>query len=197
MAYVPNIFSSNYSAVCVSSCPNSSGPVPCLGSACPLSSSYKSISLGDVVCIPEPGTSSVSQIVNFNVLTQVFADLKICYWIFVGALAGSFIVGFIYFWLMRWCAGVIVWLSLAVFVLGSVAVGVYMFLYSKGIRIIETPFNLSDYSTNTLQYTSYALWSFAFLCVVFIICAFNRIRLGTVALNSAVAVVKSTSMYLS
>lgn len=92
--------------------------------------------MGDVVCVPDPNTTTVTQAINFNVLTQVFADIKICYWIFVGALAGSFIVGFIYFWLMRWCAGVLVWLSLTVFILGTISVGVYMFLFTKGVKLI-------------------------------------------------------------
>jgi hypothetical protein len=153
--------------------------VNCSGSQCPLATSYKSKSMGDLICIPDPSVMAVTQVANFNVLTQVFADLKICYWIFIGALAGAFIAGFIYFWLMRWCAGVIVWLSLLVFVLGTIAVGVYMYLYTKGIKLLETPFSLSDYSTNTLQYTAYALWGLAGLSVIFIICAFNRIRLGT------------------
>lgn len=181
---MPSIDSANFTAVCVSSCPaDANQTVQCLGSTCPLSTSYKSLSLGDVVCIPDPASSTVAQAMNFNVLTQVFADIKICYWIFVGALAGAFVVGFLYFWMMRWCAGVLVWLSLAVFTLGTVAVGVYMYLYTKGIKLIDTPFTLSQYSTESLQYTSYALWGIAGLTLILIICLYSRIRLGRISIK--------------
>lgn len=193
VAYLPNISSLNFTAVCLKQCPTvANTTVDCLGSICgaPIVAPYKSLSLGDVVCIPDPTDNSVVQAVNTNILTRVFADIKVCWTIFLGALGASFILGFIYFLFMRICAGVVVWLSIFTFVLGTLAIGIYMFMYTKGVRLVEVPFNLSQYSRDSLEYTSYALWFLSFLSLLIVVCAWSRIRL-------AIAVVKSTSLYVA
>lgn len=193
VAYMPNVTSLNFTAVCLKECPTIAGTsVDCLGSICtsPILASYKSINVGDVICIPDPSDNSVVQAVNANILTRVFADIKICWMVFVGALGASFILGFIYFCFMRVCAGVVVWLSIFTFVMGTLAVGIYMFMYTKGVKLIEIPFSLSQYSKDSLEYTAYALWFLSFLAMLIVVCAWSRIRL-------AIAVVKSTSLYLA
>jgi uncharacterized membrane protein YagU involved in acid resistance len=83
-------------------------------------------------------------------LTRAFADIRICWLVFIGALVASFIIGLVYFFLMRACAGCMVWLSLLTFVLGTLAIGIYMFMYTKGVKLIDIPFNLSQYNSDTL-----------------------------------------------
>ncbi len=153
--------------------------ISCLGSICgsSITAVYSSIDVGGVFCMPDV-TGSVTQVINFSILTQVFADIKISYLVLLGALAAAFLLGFIYFGLMRCCAGVLVWLSLTVFILGTLAVGVYMYMYTKGIKLIDVPFDLSTYSATNLQITSYVLWGVSVLTVVLVICCWNRIRLG-------------------
>jgi solute carrier family 44 protein 1 (choline transporter-like protein) len=191
---MPNISSLNFTSVCLKSCPtNANTNVDCLGSICasgPIPALYKSINVGDIICIPDPTDISVVQAVNANILTRVFADIKVCWSIFLGALGASFILGFLYFWFMRACAGVVVWLSILTWILGTLAVGVYMFMYTKGVKLIEIPFSLTQYSRESLEYTSYAMWFVSFLSLLIVVCAWSRIRL-------AIAVVKSTSMYLA
>jgi len=194
VAYMPNISLLNFTAVCLQSCPAQDNTmVNCLGSICatgPILAPYGSLNVGDIICIPDPNDISVVQAVNADVLTRVFADVKACWLVFIGALGASFIVGFLYFCFMRACAGVVVWLSILTFILGTLAVGIYMFMYTKGVRIVSIPFNLSQYSQDSLEYTSYALWFLSFLSLLIVVCAWSRIRL-------AIAVIKSTSLYLA
>lgn len=139
----------NFTAVCVETCPNSPGMViKCLGSICSpnITSQYGSIDIGNLVCIPNPQEYTMEQTVNSNLVTRVFSDIKVCWPIFLGSVAASVLLGFVYFVFLRVCAGIMVWLSLLVAVGGTLAIGIYMYLYTKGIKIVNIPYELTKYT---------------------------------------------------
>lgn len=98
-------------------------------------SSYDSIPVGGVFCPPDPSSSTVQNVTQVSAadITQSLTDIQSAYLVLIGAVVAAFVLGIFYFVFLRCCAGVVIWLSILVFVLGMIAIGVYMYLYTIGI----------------------------------------------------------------
>lgn len=115
----------------------------------------------------------------------------------IGAVLAAFVLGIFYFLFLRCCAGVVIWLSIVAFVLGMIAIGVYMYLYTQGIQIVQSPFNLSGANQQAMQICSYVLWGLSVLAIILTIVLYKRIKLGTNSLTAAIAVIKCTAIYIA
>lgn len=141
---MPNLLQStpDISVACLSSCPkvneslnNCTGwSAYCNNATAPVAN-YSTILIGDVYCSPDPNelTTKVSQVTGVSSLSQSVEDIKNSKYVLIGAVVAAFILGIIYFVFLRFCAGVVIWLSLVFFVLAMIAIGVYMFLFTQGI----------------------------------------------------------------
>lgn len=124
-------------------------------------------------------------------------DTQSAYLVLIGAVVAAFILGIIYFVFLRCCAGVVIWLSIFTFVLAMIAIGVYMFLYTQGIEIVKSPFDLSSANVQSMQIASYVLWSASLITIVLTIVLYKTIKLGNSSLIAAIAVIKCTAIYIA
>jgi hypothetical protein len=180
------------SVACVSECPtNGSLLNNCTGwndycnnaSGAP-TANYSTIKIGDVYCSPDPtSVPGVTQVTSGASLTQSVEDVKNAKYVLIGAIGAAFILGIIYFVFLRFCAGVVIWLSLIFFVLSMIAIGVYMFLFTEGIELIKVPFNLSTANKDSMRIASYVLWAVSVLVIILTIVLYKTIKLGNVKLT--------------
>lgn len=185
MPYLLNTSNANMTYVaCVDACPANGTNLNCTGwtDLCPATPSipatYPSVSVGGVFCVPDPSSVQNATQVSAADITQSMTDTQSAYLVLIGAVVAAFILGIVYVVFLRCCAGVVIWLSILSFILGMIAVGVYMFLYTQGIEIVKSPFDLSTANQQSLQIASYVLWSVAAISVVLVIVLYKRIKLG-------------------
>jgi hypothetical protein len=183
------IDSSNISVACVASCPATGDIISCTGwsnycSPIPLvtmpSADYSTINIGGVYCSPDPSavTQNVTQFSTAD-LTQSVQDTKNAYLVLIGAIAAAFILGLIYYFMLKCCAGVLIWMSILSFIIGLIAVGIYMFLYTYGIEIVKVPWNMSAFNKQNMQIVSGVMWGVAVLTIILAIVLYKTIKIGT------------------
>lgn len=122
--------------VCVDSCPlNIGDTVNCSGwnTYCPsatFTAPYPSFVVGSIYCTPNVSfVTNIPQITAGD-LTQAMDDTKNAHYVLIGAVVLALILGLFYFFFLRCCAGLVIWLSIITFILCMIGIGVYMFLYT-------------------------------------------------------------------
>lgn len=182
--------------VCVESCPSNSGDsMNCSGwgTFCPsgtASATYPSFVVGSIYCTPNVSyVSNISQVTAGD-LTQAMDDTKNAQYVLIGAVVLALILGLFYFFFLRCCAGLIIWLSIILFIFSMIGIGVYMFLYTEGIEIISVPFDLSTANKDSMRTASYILWGVSVLAIILTIVLYKTIKL-------AIAVIKCAAIYLA
>ena len=133
--------SSDIRVICVDACPSASSSltINCLNSSvsvfCPAgtttyTSLYNTTLIAKVYCSPDNTfTNSVNQVTQSEI-TQSVDDTRNAYLVLIGAVVLALILGVLYFVFLRCCAGVMIWLSIATFIICCIAIGVYMFLFT-------------------------------------------------------------------
>ena len=115
----------------------------------------------------------------------------------IAALGASIIFSILFIFLFRCCPRFIIWICCIIVFLSLIAVATYAYLYSKGIVYFTIPIDLSSISTLSLQISAYVLWGLAGVFLIFILCAYKRIKLCNLFIYSAIGVIETTSLYIS
>ena len=111
------------------------------------------------------------------------ADVYKAWWTFLVAIGVAFIYCFLYMWLIKCCASVMVWTSLILIALLIGAGGYYLFN-----RKDKYESDSDNYKTNL--YAAYGTWGFLGLYILCMLCCCNRIRL-------AVAIMEATADFVA
>ena len=95
----------------------------------------------------------------------------------------AFVLGFIYMFLLKYCAKIIAWVSI-LGLMGCLGGGGY-YLYSRRNDVVASNY---DY----YLYGSYVLWGVAALYLLILLCMCNRIRLAIAIIQTTADFVGST-----
>lgn len=164
-------------ALCVDNCPTVAGATfNYLGGS--TTAPYSSFLVADIFCSPET-TATVTQAIPNFYLYQVFMDLKSTIYLIIASLGASIILSLFLIFFFRCCPRFIVWVCCILVFFTMVAVATYAYLYSRGIVYFTIPINLNSISTQGLQITAYVLWGLAGVFLLFLLCAYKRVKLCT------------------
>lgn len=140
------------------------------------------------------GNSSSTQL-----LQTWIGDVSNSWKVFLIALGCAFIVGFIYLIFMRFCAGVLTWFAIIAFFAGIYYLGYIVNDQAKYISTTtqyELDIKNNQTSSDTVKtyktylYGSYAIWGVDGLCILLVLCIYNRIAL-------AIAIVKTAAHFIA
>jgi hypothetical protein len=95
----------------------------------------------------------------------------------------AFVLGFVYMFLLKFCAGVIMFLSLVLIFVIIAGGGVWAYFTKNN-------YNVDDKNYKYLEYGGYILWGIAGAYLLLVLCMCNRIRLG-------VSIVKCTADFVN
>ncbi len=90
---------------------------------------------------------------------------------------------------LKFCAGVIIWISIVTIFFGFVAGGYFSMLEYNDYEDALAADPALESDQKYFQYVWYGLWGIAVIYVLLIICLFNRIRLG-------IAIFKCTASFI-
>lgn len=113
---------------------------------------------------------------------QWAADIARAWKIFAIGAAGTFVLGYLYLFVIRCIGGIIIYFSLAIILIALGAAGGYSFYMRK-------EFTEGDQYYDYLTYGAYVLWGLCVLMCLILCCCWNAIKLG-------IAVFKATSQYV-
>jgi hypothetical protein len=136
-------------------------------------------------------------------VTQWATDLYICWTIILASAAIAIVFGFVWMVLMKYCSGVITWVSIALFIaLFAVLGGVF---YKRAVNEYDTYVSLGQTPVSgTTQYDdiqalkiwAYICWALTGLFVIITCCIFKSIRIAIAVIKSAADYVKDTPQAL-
>jgi hypothetical protein len=116
---------------------------------------------------------------------QGIQDIMESWEIYLIALFSTFIVTLIYLFMVKQCAGIIVWLSIFVGIGGLIGGGFYLNDYQS-----KMPEDGS--STKTwVKYGSYACWTVGAIFSLLVLCLFNSIRVATAVMKTSAVFIAS------
>ena len=149
---------------------------------------YDSKLLFNKVCVPTsiaPSMTSFSTTISSSLGStyKYTSDIMNAYYVILIAMAAAVLIGFIYLMLLKCIAGLIVFLTINVYLGGLGFLG-YL-LYKQGTTVDPTG------TDNTqMQYIAYAIWAFDALSLIIILCARKTLQL-------AVAIVKTAGQFVN
>jgi len=111
------------------------------------------------------------------------ADLYAVWYIVAISVGVAFVLGFVYMFILKLCAGFMVWLSLVAIFLILAGSAAYLYLNLDNYDEQDTNY---DY----VKYGSYTLGGLAVLFVLIVLCLCNRIRLG-------IAIIQTTADFIN
>lgn len=154
------------------------------------------------VCFPTSPSdiinSNFTSSMNFGTLEEWFSDVKACWTIILASAGFAFVFGIMYMLLVRYCAKIIVWLSIFAYL--ACLTGLGFLCYWKGIAMQNTT-SASAQSSTTTSFTSeisngtnlkalaIVFWAIALVSLVLIFCLCTRIQM-------AIAIVQSSADYV-
>lgn len=146
----------------------------------PLGIGYPSALYMDKYCLPAWTNISIS---GFDSVSQEFqrsmGDVETSIPIIGLSIGLAIILSFLYIWLMKCCVGVLVWGTVAIILIGGIALG-YVLLDSA-----NNDANLSSNDKDIRTYASYAIFALTGIFFLIIIFARERIRIAIQVIKSA------------
>lgn len=120
---------------------------------------------------------------HVDTFTDYISDLVSVWYVMAICVGVAFLLGFVYMFFLKCCAGVIMFLSIvAIFaVIGGGGVWAYF---------TKDRYETTDKNYQYLQYGAYILWGIAGVYLLLILCVCNRIRLG-------ISIVKCTADFIN
>jgi hypothetical protein len=114
---------------------------------------------------------------------EIFYDIQTCWAVILVASICTFILAYIYLFLIKLLGGIIIWVSLACSLLLFIGAGFYSYFPARN------QYDPADPTYDYLAYAAYVSWALAGILLITILFCFNAIQLG-------VAVFKTTSDYV-
>lgn len=136
----------------------------------------------DYFCLPTTNIDSVDifQEFNTNAFNAWAADLRLGWYVLIGAAVSAMILSLIFLAFMRFCGRCIIWVSITVCILGMALVGILFILQATGTTI--NPYisdHLSKLSKNSLIIIGSGFCGGSVLLALIAICLRTRINLGS------------------
>jgi hypothetical protein len=120
---------------------------------------------------------------NVDTFTNYISDLVSVWYVMAISAGVAFVLGFVYMFLLKFCAGVIMFLSLVLIFVIIAGGGVWAYFTKNN-------YNVDDKNYKYLEYGGYILWGIAGAYLLLVLCMCNRIRLG-------VSIVKCTADFVN
>jgi len=136
-----------------------------------------------------------------DVIEKWVSDIEVSWTIILASLGIAFIIGLIYMVFVRWCSGVLVWLSILALIAGCIGFGVYLFSHANYLKKQNSSTTAQDSGSTgttstatitTLKVFAYILWALAGITVLLVCCLYKKIKLTIGILKAAADYVKAT-----
>jgi len=155
------------------------------------------------LCVPLEGVTAAedasSAIMNANMFEEWISDIKTTWQVIAVSVAVAFVIGLVYMVLMRYCSGVLTWLAIVAFIVGSAILGWRFYAEAKtledstaGTSSASNDDSTTEKTIKTDKIIAYICWAIAGASIVMVLCLFGRIRLAIAILKAAADYVKET-----
>ena len=189
--FIDNPRSSKYNEkmVCVRRCPKEDDErVDCVPNSsvehCHDLTTYASYGFASRLCIPKSRISvdSVKKRINISYINTMVEDIKDAMWVFIVMVVISITVCFLWYFLVQYCAGIMIMVML----LGSLVALIFFGVinWNKYKDFSEE----SDYNQNTAnnyKNTAIVLWVLSGIFLLLILCLIGRIKLAAKMMQAA------------
>ncbi|EAR87511.1 plasma-membrane choline transporter (macronuclear) [Tetrahymena thermophila SB210] len=124
-------------------------------------------------------------------LERYISDIKTAWGMILGSVGIAFVIAFVYMVILRYCSGLITWLTIIAYF--AIITAFAIILLVKGQNKYDEGVTASDKDMQqdgkNLKYLSYAVFALDGLFLITFLCLFNRIRL-------AIAIIKSAALFV-
>jgi len=159
---------------------------------------YESVGFLNRVCLPtgvvEGAGDATSEIFSNNTFQRWIGDIKNTWQVIAVSVAAAFVIGLIYMILMKYCSGVLTWIAILAFIVGTAILGWRFYQLAKDIEngdsSSETPRDSN--SVKSYKIIGYICWGIAGASLITTLCLFGRIKLAIAILKAAADYVKET-----
>jgi hypothetical protein len=117
--------------------------------------------------------------------TDYISDLFSVWYVMVICIGVAFVFGFAYMFVLKCCAGIILFFSLIAIFLMIGGLGVWAYF-------TKNQYDTTDQNYKYLQYGAYILWGIAGFYLLILLCLCNRIRLGLSIIKTTADFVNNT-----
>jgi hypothetical protein len=159
---------------------------------------YETIAFYDTFCLPSDvvttAQEAASKHIKFSVLLEAISDIKTTWWMILVVGGIALISGFIFLFLMKMCAGIVIWLFILLFLGLLIVVGTVCLQDKIGVDLGEiTPNDMERLSPEHTRYIGYGCFGFAALYFLIVCCMRERINLAIAVLKAAADFVEDES----
>mmetsp|Transcript_30222 Transcript_30222/g.87842 ORF Transcript_30222/g.87842 Transcript_30222/m.87842 type:complete len:750 (-) Transcript_30222:1176-3425(-) len=119
---------------------------------------------------------------------NVMADVTIAWPVPLICAAAALVSGMVFLVMLRYCAGLLVWMS--------IVIGVGLFVVAGAAAFVYAPIIEEGYYERSLTICSYVLWALGALFILIVLCLCERIQLGIAVIKSAALFVAHTPTVL-
>lgn len=138
------------------------------------------------ICMPSDAMLKMFNIgskVNPAILETYFSDVKTCWYVILITVGVALIISYIYMIVVRYCAGVFVWLTIFAYL--ALLILLAYWCWSKG----EENISKGENGNKNMLYIGYVVAAFAAINVIIVCCLCSKI-------NLAIAILKTASMFI-
>jgi len=164
---------------------------------------YPTIGFVQRICVPTEAATQASAatntILNANMLEEWISDIKTTWQVIAVSVGVAFVIGLVYMVLMRYCSGVLTWLAIIAFIVGSAILGWRFYDAAKKLQDSTSKTSSSDNDNSSIEKTiktdkiiAYICWAIAGTSALAVLCLWGRIKLAIAILKAAADYVKET-----
>ncbi|KAL4485826.1 hypothetical protein ABPG72_012366 [Tetrahymena utriculariae] len=129
---------------------------------------------------------------NTTNLERYISDVKTAWGMILGSVGIAFVIAFIYMVILRFCSGLVIWLTIIAYFAIITAFAIVLLVrgqnqYDDGVTANDKDMQQDG---KNLKYLSYAVFALDGLFLIVFLCLFNRIRL-------AIAIIKSAALFVA
>lgn len=111
-------------------------------------------------------------------LAKYFVDLGTAWWVLLAMCGISCVFACIYLFLLRCCAGPMIWISF---------ISIFALLITGGVYVYELQYRYAaeDSTSSAMKWCGVTLFCLAGVYLLILLCCCNRIRLGVAIMKAA------------
>jgi len=157
---------------------------------------YASTGFLNRLCIPTAAVDGASdasgEILNAAIFQKWITDIKSTWQVIAVSVGVAFIIGLVYMILMKYCSGVLTWIAILAFIVGTAILGWRFYQTAKDLQNQNSSDSDTVKTIKTDKIIAYICWAIAGVSLIATLCLYGRIKLAIAILKAAADYVKET-----